>query len=330
MGEPDRHKFDVAIRLGDHIGKIREKYSELMGSTDPAEQELGLAVYFIDTFLFRAGGSESKDTVGCCSLRLEHFELDPAATNIIKFDFLSKGGEPYRNKEKIDTRAAELLQLKKNNPNSSDKLFNITNPDKINLWLKQFDGDFTIKVFRTFWATRMMEDHLKKTKDDDDTEKKLQIFKESCLEVAKLCNHLKKNEKLENKISKNEKIIKKPPAHPLFQKYVERDNRRLQAENKALKSEAEQKIISAKTTIAYYIDPRIVVRWCKDHDIDIDLVYSEKLQEDFRWAIIGDPDSSQSGSSGQTSQGTGTIKTHTDSSTDSDQQWGHRGDADFF
>lgn len=42
---------------------------------------------------------EEADTVGCCSLRVEHIEL--LDDHRVKFDFLGKDSMPYKNEVKV-------------------------------------------------------------------------------------------------------------------------------------------------------------------------------------------------------------------------------------
>nr|XP_029724986.1 DNA topoisomerase 1-like [Aedes albopictus]XP_029724993.1 DNA topoisomerase 1-like [Aedes albopictus]XP_029724999.1 DNA topoisomerase 1-like [Aedes albopictus] len=324
MDEPDRAKFDVAKKLGNRIGDICQQYRAYWTSTDPTEQQIGLAVYFIDTFLFRVGNerNDSPDTVGCCSLRFEHFDLKK---NVIKFDFRSKGNQPYRNEKEIDPGAFEVLEkLNKNNSDPSAKLFDLINPKKINEWLKQFDKDFTTKVFRTFRATHLMEEMLKQNSEEISNTKGefakndiRDMFEESCLEVAKLCNHLKKDKKIERKILKSEELIKSPATNSFFEKFIERDNKNEEAKLQVLKAVAERKETSTNNTLEFYIDPRIVVAWCKKHGIELNRIYSPSLLEKIKWAIEDIDSSSQPGSSsGQTSQNSGTTATGTESTSE--------------
>jgi len=55
-------------------------------------------MYFIDKLALRAGnekGDEEADTVGCCSLRVEHITLEEP--NTVVFDFLGKDSIRYHN-----------------------------------------------------------------------------------------------------------------------------------------------------------------------------------------------------------------------------------------
>lgn len=95
QGEKDWAKYETARRLKGHVDKIRAQYKEdlkakemwirqrlesatsfLQYSWSSLPCPRAVAVYFIDKLALRAGNEkdsdESADTVGCCSLRVEH------------------------------------------------------------------------------------------------------------------------------------------------------------------------------------------------------------------------------------------------------------------
>ena len=62
-------------------------------------QQLGVATFFIDKLALRVGnekGEDEADTVGCCSLRVEHVSVHEKLPQII-FDFLGKDSMRYYN-----------------------------------------------------------------------------------------------------------------------------------------------------------------------------------------------------------------------------------------
>lgn len=58
------------------MDKIREQYRDDWKSKEMKVRQRAVAVYFIDKLALRAGNEkdsdETADTVGCCSLRVEH------------------------------------------------------------------------------------------------------------------------------------------------------------------------------------------------------------------------------------------------------------------
>ena len=79
-GEKDMAKYEKARQLKLKIGKIREDYTKDFKSKEMRIRQRSVALYFIDKLALRAGNEKDEDqadTVGCCSLRVEHITLHP-------------------------------------------------------------------------------------------------------------------------------------------------------------------------------------------------------------------------------------------------------------
>lgn len=102
-GQPDMLKYDRAKRLVSIIDKIRASYEKLQQSKNVADRQKATATYFIDKLALRVGGEkdteEEADTVGCCSLRVEHLQLTEPLT--IHLDFLGKDSIRYTNSVEV-------------------------------------------------------------------------------------------------------------------------------------------------------------------------------------------------------------------------------------
>ena len=64
---------------------------------------MGVASYFIDKLALRVGNEKNEDeadTVGCCSLRVEHVTVSPDKEMLI-FDFLGKDSMRYYNEVNV-------------------------------------------------------------------------------------------------------------------------------------------------------------------------------------------------------------------------------------
>ena len=88
-GEKDMMKYEKARQLKLKIDKIREDYTVDFKSKEMRVRQRAVALYFIDKLALRAGNEKDEDqadTVGCCSLRVEHITLHPEL-NGIKFHF---------------------------------------------------------------------------------------------------------------------------------------------------------------------------------------------------------------------------------------------------
>ena len=97
-GKSDRSKYNKAALLCKNIDKIRASYKKQLKSKDTEAKQLATAVWVIDRLALRVGGEkdtdEEADTVGCCSLRVEHLHFDPNEegddNKEIELEFLGK------------------------------------------------------------------------------------------------------------------------------------------------------------------------------------------------------------------------------------------------
>lgn len=95
-GEKDWQKYETARRLHKSIDKIRKEYQVDWKSKEMKIRQRAVALYFIDKLALRAGNEKDEDqadTVGCCSLRVEHIKLHEAKDDkeyVVVFDFLGK------------------------------------------------------------------------------------------------------------------------------------------------------------------------------------------------------------------------------------------------
>jgi DNA topoisomerase-1 len=126
-GMNDFKKYEKARRLKDFVGKIKEDYSKkLEESTE--NRQLGVATYLIDKLALRVGnekGDDEADTVGCCSLRVEHIIIEEE--NYIVLDFLGKDSMRYYNKIQVDPKVHENLKRFVKGKDKTDNLFDLVN-----------------------------------------------------------------------------------------------------------------------------------------------------------------------------------------------------------
>ena len=77
-------------------GKIREHYEKLLQESDSFKRQSGTAMWIIDKLALRVGGEKDEDeadTVGCCSLRVEHLQFP--SDHEVTLDFLGKDSMRY-------------------------------------------------------------------------------------------------------------------------------------------------------------------------------------------------------------------------------------------
>ncbi|GAA6077676.1 DNA topoisomerase I, mitochondrial isoform X1, partial [Tachysurus ichikawai] len=115
-GEKDWEKYEVARKLKTCVDAIRAQYQQDLKSKQMGIRQRAVALYFIDKLALRAGNEkeegETADTVGCCSLRVEHITLHDTLGSdkcVVEFDFLGKDCIRYFNKVPVSKRVRGLV-----------------------------------------------------------------------------------------------------------------------------------------------------------------------------------------------------------------------------
>ena len=98
----------------------------------------------------RAGNEKDEDqadTVGCCSLRVEHLKLHDYLDDkehVVEFDFLGKDSIRYYNKVQVEKRVFKNLQLFMENKSEGDDLFDRLNVSGLSQAVMEFREDCQI------------------------------------------------------------------------------------------------------------------------------------------------------------------------------------------
>ena len=316
----DLNKYEKARKLGKEINRIRKDNMsniilEVKGTQEEKEEimklkQLATALYLIDNLALRVGnekGEDEADTVGVCSLRLEH--IKPLENNEIELDFLGKDSIRYQNKVKVDENVykniIEFMEGKK----KGDDLFDEINTNTLNEYLKTMQDDLTAKVFRTYNASELFQkeiDEINKKMDgikpDDDNflNMLLDLYNKANLKVALLCNHQKNvsktfndqiekfNERIKEMMKEKNELIK-DLDNQKDKKKAKQKIKKIELKIKDLKNRKNLKIelknISLTTSKTNYIDPRITIAFLKKHNIPIEKVFSQALIDKFFWAM---------------------------------------------
>ncbi|XP_013787313.1 DNA topoisomerase I, mitochondrial-like [Limulus polyphemus] len=320
-GEKDWQKYETARKLYKHVDRIRNEYREDWKSKEMRVRQRAVALYFIDKLALRAGNEkeegESADTVGCCSLRVEHITLHDEQDGkefVVEFDFLGKDSIRYVNSIPVEKRVFKNLKLFMENKQPGDDLFDRLNTSILNKYLNELMEGLTAKVFRTFNASRTLQEQLHLlTEENMSIPEKILAYNRANRAVAILCNHQravpktfdKSMQNLKSKIEEKEKQIKdfKKEFKKIKQAYkdsnaskdkvlLDRKKKRMaQLEDQLRKLEVqatdkeENKQIALGTSKLNYLDPRISVAWCKKWDVPIEKIYNKTQREKFLWAI---------------------------------------------
>eukprot|EP00375_Theileria_parva_P002086 XP_764763.1 DNA topoisomerase I [Theileria parva strain Muguga] len=164
-GFHDFLKYNKARELKAYIQKIRDDYNTKMLSMDIYEKQLGTAVYLIDFLALRVGGekdADEADTVGCCSLRVEHIKFSEKKQNTITLDFLGKDSIRYFNTVTLNDVAYDNLAKFCHRKKASEEIFNKINTNKLNEYLRELMDGLSAKVFRTYNASITLQNQFKR------------------------------------------------------------------------------------------------------------------------------------------------------------------------
>lgn len=320
-GEKDWEKYEIARKLKVCVDRIRAQYREDWKSKEMKLRQRAVALYFIDKLALRAGNEkeegETADTVGCCSLRVEHIKLYPeldGEKHVVEFDFLGKDSIRYYNKVPVEKQVFKNLQLFMESKQEGDDLFDRLNTPMLNKHLQSLMEGLTAKVFRTYNASITLQQQLKELTDPDEAvPSKILSYNRANRAVAILCNHQRAAPKtfeqsmanLQAKIeAKKEQIslakielkqakedAKKSESDKL-QKVLESKKKAVQrTKDQLMRLEVqatdreENKQIALSTSKLNYLDPRISVTWCQKWGVGLEKIYNKTQRDKFAWAI---------------------------------------------
>lgn len=317
-GEKDMMKYEKARQLKEKIGQIREDYEKDLKSGEMRLRQRAVALYFIDKLALRAGNEKDEDqadTVGCCSLRVEHISLHEekdGKQHVVEFDFLGKDSIRYHNLVGVEKKVWKNVARFMENKKPGDDLFDRLNTTTLNEYLNGLMPGLTAKVFRTYNASITLQEQLNELTDaDDNMVAKVLSYNRANRAVAVLCNHQRAvpktheksmenlNLKIDQKKDAVDKAEKDFKAAKKAYKGGSGDKGTMEKKKKAVERLMEQlnkletqqvdkeenKTIALGTSKLNYLDPRISVAWCKKYDVGIEKVYNKTQREKFRWAI---------------------------------------------
>ncbi|KAG0164574.1 DNA topoisomerase 1 [Apophysomyces sp. BC1034] len=190
-GQSDMQKFEKARELKKYVDKIRARYTVELKDKECEVRQRATAMYLIDRLALRAGnekGDEEADTVGCCSLRYEHVELE--SPNTLHFDFLGKDSIRYQNSVPVDEQVFKNIKLFKKQVGPGYPIFDRLTTVGLNKHLNSCMKGLSAKVFRTYNASHTFQQQLDKlTVAGDLLADKMLSYNRANREVAVLCNH---------------------------------------------------------------------------------------------------------------------------------------------
>ncbi|KAL4099931.1 hypothetical protein PRIC1_007728 [Phytophthora ramorum] len=203
-GKSDLAKYDKARRLKKCIDKIRRDYTKGLRAKDMFTKQRSTAMWVIDVLALRVGnekGEDEADTVGCCSLRVEHMFFNDE-TCALTLSFLGKDSMPYNNTVELAQYGDVGKQVYKNlqtfcvKKGKNEDVFHELSVTELNKHLSSLMPGLSAKVFRTFNASFTLEKELPGPSGQEldpkgkmEVAPKVVLYNDANRKVAILCNH---------------------------------------------------------------------------------------------------------------------------------------------
>jgi len=281
-------KFDKAKQLAKEIDKLKKSIRESVQSPDPRKRKVATVTYLIDELKLRVGDEkdpDEADTVGATTLRPVHVTIN-SDTKVL-FDFLGKDSVRWQKEVELFGPAVQNIKEFKREAESSGRpeatLFEGIRSEHVNGFLSQIMPGLTAKVFRTYYASSVVDNCLKKanvTKDDSVLTKKHAATMAN-LEAAVVCNHKRKPPKnWDESLAKKEDRLKTLANSP---KKTPKLEERIQALRLKIQEVQCTRDYNLRTSLKSYIDPRVYYSWGKSVDFDWKVYYPKTLQKKFSW-----------------------------------------------
>lgn len=285
--QDDKLKFEKARKLSQNIDSIRTVYTKDLDSKNKTKRQLATAVYLLDKLAIRPGTEkdETKEagTLGLTTLKCTNIKF--LGNDEVSINFVGKSSIEFSKKFKVESKVYRNLQSLCGE--KKGEIFPDINANTLNEYLKTLMPDLSAKVFRTWKASSILQKLLDKNIPDiyDPTHEKKIVYNKVNIEVAKELNHKKMGtsdariKKLKEKLKEFKE--KKKDANTDAKK---RSVNKSISEYKLKLEEAEMNISTA-TSKTNYIDPRIIVSWCKKAQLPIEKIYNKGQLKKFTWAM---------------------------------------------
>jgi DNA topoisomerase-1 len=276
--ERESAKFDKALKVEKRIDEIRDHIMDGLRSDNAQRRMVAAACYLIDNLSLRVGDEkdpEEADTVGATTLRAEHLTFKKDS---IVFDFLGKDSVPWHKEitlspevyaelkelhdkavERIESFNMSKTKKTKADPKKIAQIFPSIGSTHVNRFLSEVYPELTAKVFRTYHASTIMREELKKSKAKkaDPEFIKKEAFKRANLEVARVMNHTKQAPKgwsksatrYQERIKKAEKRVQKIKSE-LSEKQLRL--RKIKKKESDARSKKQELIGKRKATVETY------------------------------------------------------------------------------
>mmetsp|Transcript_34351 Transcript_34351/g.43371 ORF Transcript_34351/g.43371 Transcript_34351/m.43371 type:complete len:884 (+) Transcript_34351:47-2698(+) len=203
-GKSDRDKYNKAAMLKGYINKIREDYQYNLWKKNTNARQIATAMWIIDKLALRVGGEKGEDeadTVGCCSLRVEHLRFpyseDEHKKYVLELEFLGKDSMLFKQSIDFGQHGRIGRRVYKNlvgfckGKEAYQDVFETLQPSILNAHFSSLMPGLSAKVFRTYNASETLQNELPKESEMENLtlQEKVVQYNAANRKVAILCNH---------------------------------------------------------------------------------------------------------------------------------------------
>jgi DNA topoisomerase-1 len=275
----EMEKFNKAIELGQKYEMLKKHINDNLNSPDLKTRKVATVCYLIDALSLRVGDEKDEDeadTVGATTLTSKNVKIEG---NLVKFDFLGK--DSVRWQKDVELSEQVIKNLKEFISQSKSEIFEGIRSENVNEFLSNVVPGISAKVFRTYHASKIVDEYLKKEKviKTDAADYKKYVATMANLQAAIVCNHKRKlpakwNDTLQKKVER---------LKELKEKKGKKTAERLKTMELKIKLMKKTKDYNLNTSLKSYIDPRFYYKWSKRVEFDWKKYYPKTLQRKFSW-----------------------------------------------
>ena len=223
--------------------------------------------------------------MGATTLRPSHIAISSA--DKMSFDFLGKDSVRWQREVELPEIVVKNISEFKNEAESKTQfestVFEGVRSEHVNSFLSQIVPGLTAKVFRTYYATSTVRNHLQKAyvQKEETTIKKKHVATMANLDAAIVLNHKRKPPKNweESLAKKKDRLLTLENSPKKTPKLEER----LQALRLKIEEVEATRDYNLRTSLKSYIDPRVYYSWGNSVDFDWKLYYPKTMQSKFSW-----------------------------------------------
>lgn len=253
--EDNEHKFEKSKILSLKIDEIEQTVLKDVTSTNNIKRENALITYIVLTYGIRIGNDlgennfRDKNVRGASTLCVENMILE--GNNHIKLDFIGKDSVKYTESMKVNSVVYNEFKKQIKGKKPTDKIYNYATSATVNNYLKSiYDGEISIKLFRTAKAGLTLAKEIQKRKWTNLTDKEFKNnLMECCLQTSLLLNHHKTVTEEQKEKTMNSADRKLESAKISLEKTKESVNKKLKklySDKKDFESCLEGKLLESK------------------------------------------------------------------------------------